>query len=173
MRFLPLLVAACLFILLAVALTGKTEHPPEPSLMVGKPLPALSIPSLQDGENRKLTGFLKDNPILINVMASWCAPCQRELPELQALKDKTGITMIAIAWKNKAEEVKKMLDKGVNPYDAVLLDLLGVTTVPLALTGVPETFIVAPDGTILFHSKSVITEQMMEEEILPLLEKQP
>ena len=63
-----------------------------------------------------------------------------------------------------------MFDKNGSPYDVVLSDLEGVTTVPFALTGVPEMFIVGADGVILYHSKMMLTDDVIEEEILPLLE---
>jgi cytochrome c biogenesis protein CcmG/thiol:disulfide interchange protein DsbE len=170
MRFIPFALLG-LFIVLAYFILTSPQRPQQvPQFMTGKPLPELSLSTVDGGAEAPLSSHLKGKPVMINFFASWCAPCRHEVSALLALKQKRLLPIIGIAWKDKAVDTQAMLSKHGNPYDVVLSDLDGTTTVPFALTGVPEMVVVGADGIILYHSKATLTEESIEEEILPLLE---
>ncbi|EPJ6838194.1 TlpA family protein disulfide reductase [Stenotrophomonas maltophilia] len=60
-----------------------------PTLQVGDPLPALTLPDLA-GQPLDLRARFAGRPLLINVWASWCAPCVEEMPELARFADAQG-----------------------------------------------------------------------------------
>ena len=170
MRFIPFALFLVFAVLAYCVLISPQRPQHTPQFMTGKPLPEIFLPLLAGGEAKSIASYIKGKPVMINFFASWCAPCRHELSTLLALKQKNLLPIIGVAWKDKVADTQAMFDKNGSPYDVVLSDLEGVTTVPFALTGVPEMFIVGADGMIIFHSKMMLTDDVIEEEILPLLE---
>jgi cytochrome c biogenesis protein CcmG/thiol:disulfide interchange protein DsbE len=121
----------------------------EPRAMVGKSVPDVVINDLQDGAPASLKALVagSDKPVLVNVFASWCAPCIAENPQLMALKAK-GVTIIGIAWKDEPQNTLNFLARHDNPYVKTLTDPDGKMALGLGISGVSETYIVSPDGTI-------------------------
>lgn len=121
----------------------------EPRAMVGQTVPVLVLNDLEDGSRSDLktlaAGYNK--PILVNVFASWCVPCVSENSDLMALKSK-GVTIVGVAWKDEPQNTLKFLAEHDDPYAAKLTDPDGKMGLALGISGVPETFVVQPDGTI-------------------------
>lgn len=117
--------------------------------MVGKSVPTLALTDLHDGTQADLKSLVAGSkkPVLVNVFASWCAPCISENSELMALKAK-GVTIIGIAWKDQPKDTLGFLAQYDDPYVKVLSDPDGKMALDLGISGVPETYIVRPDGTI-------------------------
>ncbi|MGZ3304309.1 MAG: redoxin family protein [Asticcacaulis sp.] len=121
----------------------------EPRAMVGQNVPVVALTDLQDGSSIDLKSIAANynRPILVNVFASWCEPCRAENPQLMALKQK-GVPIIGVAWKDKAADTLTYLSQNDSPYARVLTDSSDKAGLALGISGVPETFIVAPDGRI-------------------------
>jgi cytochrome c biogenesis protein CcmG, thiol:disulfide interchange protein DsbE len=144
----PLLVFAGLLAVLAYYNFHKKPKY-EPDALVGHSVPALAIADLDSGGQSDLKTLVSgyDRPVLVNVFASWCAPCVAENPTLMALKHK-GVVMIGVAWKDEPQNTLKFLAEHDNPYAHTLSDLDGRMGLELGISGVPETYVVQPDGTI-------------------------
>ncbi len=162
MKFAPLIALFLICALLAYGLVGKSSTP-TPSPLIGKPLPAFTV------GDRNLDDLLDGHTVVLNVFASWCAPCALEHPQLMTLK--AQVPIIGIAWKNKPGEVTAWLTRHGNPYASLLMDEIGESTMPLGLTGVPETFVIAPDGIVAYHTAQPITAELLASDILPLIER--
>jgi len=87
-------------------------------------------------------------PTVINIFASWCAPCEVEHPVLLALKAQ-GITVIGIAYKDDPAKTEAFLRRLGNPYSKVLVDRTGRAGVEFGISGVPESFLIGADGKVL------------------------
>ncbi len=146
--FAPLVLLAALLAVLAWFNFHKRERY-EPRAMVGQSVPVVALTDLQDGSQIDLKSLAAAyrHPILVNVFASWCEPCRGENPELMALKQK-GVTIIGVAWKDEARNTITYLSQNDNPYARTLTDSTNQAGLALGISGVPETFIVAPDGRI-------------------------
>ena len=118
----------------------------EPMAMLGKPLPPLQLAPLDGGAVVPLRSAIK-GPALINIFASWCAPCAEETPALAALKAE-GTPIIGIATRDAAPAAAAFLARFGNPYQRVLLDRDGRGAIDLGATGVPETLAVDSAGVI-------------------------
>ncbi|MEY4588475.1 MAG: hypothetical protein RL497_551, partial [Pseudomonadota bacterium] len=87
MKRLRLFIPLVVFIFLAALLYwGMSRNPDElPSVLIGKPLPEFSLPSLNDPSARISKTNLIGKPFILNVWASWCPTCKDEHPYLNKL----------------------------------------------------------------------------------------
>ena len=156
MKYLPLIVLLLLCGFFALSLAGEKHQAASPSPLVGKQMPpVVTLPA----------GKLA----MVNVFASWCAPCALEHPQLMELSKRLPIH--GIAWKNKKADVEKWLGAHGNPYRDLRIDEKGETTIPLALTGVPESFIVDENGIVIYHTRAPLTPDLIASDIEPLLKE--
>jgi cytochrome c biogenesis protein CcmG/thiol:disulfide interchange protein DsbE len=152
------------FVLLfsALCVLLMQQHKSPTSQMLGRPMPEFAIEELD-------SSAWKEKIAIVHVFASWCPECQIEHPQLLKLKQGGLAPIYGIAWKDKPEKLKEWLEKNGNPYETVGQDENGETTLPLGLTGVPETFIVDKRGVVRFHVREPISSAMIEQEIIPLI----
>ena len=156
---LPLVVLA----LLAALFAGYAlHHDPHvnPSALVGKPLPDLTLPALDGAAARHLRADAGP-ATLVNFYASWCAPCAVEHPALMALKSE-GVRIVGVAYKDQPENTKAMLARLGDPFAETLVDGDGHAGVEFGISGVPETFLVGPDGRILAKHTGPLTPEAAE-----------
>lgn len=129
-----------------------------PSALIGKPAPATALPPLQGLNLPGLDPALfKGGVTLVNIFASWCGPCRDEHPELLELAKRNDIRLIGFNYKDKDENARRFLGSLGNPYMAVGVDPSGRAGVEWGVYGVPETFVIAPDGTIAYKHVGPIT----------------
>lgn len=160
LAFAPLIVLALLAVLFA-GYALKRDPRVSPSAMVGKPMPALTLPDLDSGQPVALADAAR-GPVLVNFFASWCAPCEVEHPQLMALKAQ-GVTVIGIAYKDAPSNTQAFLTRLGDPFAARLVDRDGGAGLEFGVTGVPETFLVGSDGTILAKHTGPLTPDAAED----------
>ena len=148
LAFAPLVVFLGLLAVLVWYNFHKRERY-EPRALVGQSVPAIVLADLDDNGSSDLKTLAAKyhKPFLVNVFASWCVPCISENPALMALKAK-GVVIVGIAWKDEPQNTLKFLSEHDDPYAAKLSDPDGKMGLALGISGVPETYIVQPDGTI-------------------------
>lgn len=157
--FAPLLVLAALAGLFAGYALKHDPHV-QPHALVGKPVPAVTLPDLDSGALVAVHDA-PSGPRLINFFASWCAPCRVEQPQLMALKAR-GVTVVGIAYKDDPARTQALLDELGDPFAVKLVDRNGRAGVEFGVTGVPETFLVGADGVILAKHSGPLTEADVE-----------
>jgi thiol-disulfide isomerase/thioredoxin len=89
-------------------------------------------------------------PVVINFWATWCVPCEIEMPELYALAA-DGVTVIAVNLSESPEAAAAWLAaRELTPTEQFIAvrDQTGVIARNYALRGQPTTFVLAPDGRI-------------------------
>ena len=101
-----------------------------------------------------------NNLFIINIFASWCAPCKVEHPFLMQLKKKK-ISIIGINYKDNKKNAKVFLQKYGNPYKEVLLDNKGELSINLGAYGVPETFLIDKNFKIIDKHIGPISNQFV------------
>lgn len=144
---LPLIALAALAVLFAAYSLHRNPQV-DPQAMVGKPMPALSLPALEDGRPVALAAAKGAGPALVNFYASWCAPCEVEHPVLRAL-NADPVRIVGVAYKDAPDNTRAFLGRLGDPFDVRLVDRDGRAGVEFGVTGVPETYLVDASGVIL------------------------
>jgi cytochrome c biogenesis protein CcmG/thiol:disulfide interchange protein DsbE len=131
------------------------------SPLVGKPAPTVSLPAL-DGGAFDLAAF-RGRPVIVNLFASWCGPCRVEHPYLMQLTKDDRFALVGLAYRDEPAKTADFLEELGDPFDAVGIDRQGAAGVQLGLTGVPETYVIGPDGIILHKHAGEITPKVAGE----------
>jgi cytochrome c biogenesis protein CcmG/thiol:disulfide interchange protein DsbE len=143
-----------------------------PSALLGEPAPKTELPPL---EGISLPGIdtaqFAGKVTLLNVFASWCAPCREEHPVLMALAQDDRFRIVGLNYKDKPENARRFLGDLGNPYDAVGTDEAGRSAIDWGVYGVPETFLIGKDGKIAFKHVGPLTVQSVQTTLLPQIEK--
>ena len=175
--FIPGIVFFLIVILFAVMMFRPGRDASEiPSMLIGKPAPDLVLPAI-DGltgpDGKPLPGFdpaqFPDEPVLVNVWASWCVPCRQEHPLLMALANDEGVTIAGLNYKDKNANALQFLAGLGNPYAMAGEDNSGRAAIEWGVYGVPESFIIGTDGTVLYKYTGPLTPEAVRTEILPRL----
>jgi cytochrome c biogenesis protein CcmG/thiol:disulfide interchange protein DsbE len=174
---LPLLLFAGLAALFYVQLGGG-DPSTLPSALIGKPVPDASLPAL-DGLARDgvaVPGLraaeLGDGRVtVVNVFSSWCGPCRDEHPVLAALAASGKARLVGIDYKDEPDNARRFLGRLGNPYDAVGVDPKGRAAIDWGVYGVPETFVVGPDGTVRFKFVGPLSEASLASKLMPQIDK--
>ena len=158
LKFFPLIIFLILSVFLYNKINFKKELEPLSSALVEKKFPNLKIKSLDSNES--INNFIDNKFVVINIFASWCAPCRIEHEVLKNFSKE--YTIIGIAYKDSIENIESFLQELGNPYDKVFYDFSGKESINLGLYGVPETFFVNKDSKILYKHVGPINKQEFE-----------
>jgi cytochrome c biogenesis protein CcmG/thiol:disulfide interchange protein DsbE len=158
---LPLVLFAVLVGYFAVGLTLDPRK--VPSVLIDRPAPEFSLPPVPGlGEGLSTADLRGRDVTLVNVFASWCAPCKIEHPLLLRLSREHGIPIHGINQKDKAEDVSAWLARDGNPYARIGADRDGRASIEWGVYGVPETFVVDADGRIRYRHVGPIMPQDLD-----------
>ena len=171
----PLAIFSALAIVFAFAL--RTGDPSKlPSALIGKAAPAIELQGLEGltEAGRTVGGFAsadlaKGEVAVVNFWASWCVPCVQEHPVLVALKERTGVRVYGVNYKDQAAAARRFLGRYGNPYSAVGVDGNGRAAIEWGVYGMPETFIVNGQGEIVYKHVGPITPETLEMRIIPAI----
>ncbi|MFG1479517.1 DsbE family thiol:disulfide interchange protein [Xanthobacter sp. V4C-4] len=179
----PWLVALPLVLFLALAALFfsrlETGGDPSrvPSALVGRPAPAVALEPLA-GLTRAgvpVPGFdvaeLRGKPTLVNVWASWCAPCREEHPLLMQLAADPRLRLVGLNYKDAPDNARRFLGQYGLPYAAVGVDPRGRAAIDWGVYGVPETFVLDRDGLIVHKFVGPLTPEVVRNTLLPLVTK--
>ena len=155
-------------------LFGLTRDPRvTASPLVGHRAPEFALPPL-DGSHAVSLSDLKSRVVVVNFWASWCLECRQEHEALAAAwaryRDR-GVVLVGIPFQDtRSESLRYLAEVGGDwPQlddggDRVALDY--------GVTGVPETVLIAPDGTVAFRWVGPITYEDLSARIDGLLAKE-
>ena len=164
----PLLMALPLLFFLGLAMLfwfrlGDGDPSRIPSALIGRPAPQTVLPPLAGllADGVQVPGLdpaiMKGRISLVNVWASWCVPCHDEAPLLTRLAKDKRLQLVGINYKDTPDNARRFLGRYGNPFDVVGVDGNGRAAIEWGVYGVPETFIVGREGTILYKLVGPIT----------------
>jgi len=167
LRFLPLVVFVGIAVFLAIGLTHDPREVPSP--LIGKPVPAFSLPPVEGRQLGLSSGDLKGNVSLVNVFASWCVACRDEHPVLMQIKREGAVTLHGLNYKDAPADAARWLDERGDPYTRTGADIDGRVAIDWGVYGVPETFVIDRNGRIAYKQIGAITPDVWNGTLLPLI----
>ena len=168
---IPVIVFAALAALFWKGLSGNPNE--IPSALINKPVPEFTLQPVPGLDVPGLaTADLRAGKVaVVNVWASWCAPCRIEHPLLTELARRTDITLIGINYKDEPENAVRFLGVLGQPFAAVGSDRDGRTAVNWGVYGVPETFVVDGQGFIRYKHIGPLTPEAIAGKLSAEIEK--
>lgn len=159
---LPLIVFAALAAIFWFRL-GSGDPSRIPSALIGRPAPQTALPPLEGltDNGAPIPGLdpaaFKGKVSVVNVWASWCVPCHDEAPLLTELGRDKRLQIVGINYKDAADNARRFLGRYGNPFGIVGVDVNGRASIEWGVYGVPETFIVGREGTIVYKLVGPVT----------------
>jgi cytochrome c biogenesis protein CcmG/thiol:disulfide interchange protein DsbE len=171
----PLVIFGLLALLFTFAL--RSGDPSRlPSALIGRPAPTTTLPALEgasDGAGSVPAFAAEDlkagSVTVVNFWASWCAPCLQEHPQLMALKERLGVRLIGINYKDQADNARRFLGRHGNPFAAVGADGNGRAGIEWGVIAVPETFVVDGRGVVVYKHTGPISPETLETAVIPAI----
>ncbi len=143
-----------------------------PSALIGKTAPSLSLPPLEGSNTVALNDMaIRGKLTLVNVFASWCVPCRQEHPILKELAKDSRLNIVGINYKDRNDNALRFLGELGNPYKAIGVDPNGKAAIDWGVYGIPESYLVGPDGKIIYKKVGPFDERSLTQDLLPAIAK--
>jgi cytochrome c biogenesis protein CcmG/thiol:disulfide interchange protein DsbE len=169
-RFLvPLAGFALLLLVLIAGLRHASDKGIIVSPLLGKPAPQFSLPGLLDEQTPLQAQALRGHWSLVNVWGTWCTECRAEHQTLLQIKQQGKVPIFGIDWKDDDAQARAFLNELGNPYERVGADREGRVAIDWGVYGAPESFLINPDGTVVYKHVGALTPEIWQHEFLSRL----
>lgn len=142
-----------LALLLSLFMIGACDKTPSPSinplLTEGQKIPRVVLEAISDGD--AASSALSQKMLVVNFWATWCAPCRREMPGLEQLSktlDSNNFAVIGLSVDEDVMLASEFIIQNKITF-ANYFDKGGAMAKRLGLLAYPETFVIAPDRTLV------------------------
>lgn len=161
-----------LFLVLGVYFLAGLGRDPAymPSMLIDRPAPEFSLPPLEGREEGFSNADFGGEVALVNVFASWCAPCLEEHPVLMQIARSGAVPIFGVNWKEKPGDGARWLARHGDPYARVGDDASGRVAIDFGVTGAPETFVIDRNGKVRHKHVGPITPQVWRGVLAPMIE---
>ena len=153
---------------LGAVLEAKAPKPPAGTKIAerGDIVPTMTLSTL-DGTKVEIPQAWAGSPTLVNLWASWCGPCLKEMPELSALDAmREHIVVVGLAYEDNTPEVmREFMKEHPVVYPIALLDVYNPPKDFEPPRGLPMTYLITPEGKVARKYAGPVTARMLEEGI--------
>ena len=171
-RWIPIVPIAAFAVLAFFLFKSLWSPSPDtiPSALINKPAPRLVLPGL-DAQSAAFTpaDLTNGHVSVVNVFASWCAPCRLEAAQLDSLSKLPGVAVYGLAQKDKPAATRAFLDEVGNPFARIARDDDGRASIEWGVYGVPETYVVDGKGIIRLKYVGQLTEDVLAQQVVPAI----
>jgi cytochrome c biogenesis protein CcmG/thiol:disulfide interchange protein DsbE len=139
-------------------------------IAVGEVAPSPPLPQLEGGGSGSLADY-RGHWVLVNFWASWCIPCREEAPALEEFQRRhgdSGFTVLGIDSRDLSGDGRAFVRRFGLSYPQ-LRDGNGDAAHDFGTTGVPENYLVDPQGKVRLVVVGPVSDKNLEDEVAPLL----
>jgi cytochrome c biogenesis protein CcmG/thiol:disulfide interchange protein DsbE len=134
------------------------------STLIGRPAPDIAGDTIDDATYDLAQH--RGEFVLVNFFATWCVPCIQEHPELVDFEERhreTGdASVVSVVFDSRPQQVREFFAEYGGEWP-VVLDPDGRTALEYGVTGVPESYLLAPDGTVLTKITGGVTAEALDD----------
>ena len=137
---------------------------------LGEVAPASPLPRLEGSGNGSLAEY-RGRWVLVNFWASWCVPCRQEAPALEDFQRRHGdgrFTVLGIDSRDLSGDGRGFVRRYGLSYPQ-LRDGDGGAAHDYGTTGVPENFLIGPEGKVRLLLRGPVTAEYLDRYVAPLL----
>jgi cytochrome c biogenesis protein CcmG/thiol:disulfide interchange protein DsbE len=155
--------------LLAFGLTRNAREIPSP--LPGQPAPEFRLATLSNPADSLALSDLQDRVVVLNFWASWCGPCRVEHPALVRTSERYGedsVQVVGIVYQDAPENARRFMSQLGGDWPS-LLDPATRTAIDFGVYGVPETYLLGPDGRVAYKHTGPVTWELLSSKVDSLL----
>ena len=134
--------------------------------------PALALNDVQ-GAQQELSS-LRGQVVLVNLWATWCGPCQAEMPLLQQYYDRhlqSGFTIVAVEDGEPASDVRSFVAQYKLTFPVWLDPTHQATDHAFHAIGIPTSYVIDRSGEVRLMWVGAISDDNLEKYVTPLIEE--
>jgi cytochrome c biogenesis protein CcmG/thiol:disulfide interchange protein DsbE len=139
-------------------------------IALGEVAPTSPLPRLEGGGSGSIADY-RGQWVLVNFWASWCVPCREEAPALEEFQRRHGdgdFTVLGIDSRDLSGDGRAFVRRYGLSYPQ-LRDGDGAIAHDFGTTGVPENYLIGPDGKVRRLVRGPVSDEYLKDEVAPLL----
>ena len=165
-----ILVGLVTVVLIAVLATAKGGEKNFRNQFLGKDAPSVQGASLLDSTAKFSLAANRGKFVVVNFFATWCPPCRKEHPELVALQQShaqtNDLAIVSVVYQDEVNDVRDFFKKNGGTWPVLNSDRIAVDW---GVRGVPETYVVNPDGVVIYQYNGGVTQKTLEAVLIKAL----
>jgi len=160
-------VALALFLGLGLTIEPRDVRP----ALIGQAAPAFTLAQLQDPRLTLTAADMKGQVWLLNIWASWCAPCRDEHPLLVRLAREEAVAIVGLNYKDDPRAAQEWLLHLGDPYRVSIVDRDGLAAIDYGVDAVPATIVIDQAGIVRLKHVGPLTQALWTRDVQPLLSR--
>ena len=162
-KVIPLILISIFFLIFVIFFKGlKNSNIYTPNTNLEKKVPSFELKSFENNNIISEKIFKNDKYYLMNIWASWCIPCRDEHEFLMELNKNQKIELIGFNYKDNFKNASSFLKDLGNPYDIIVLDKDGTSSIDWGAYGVPESFLIYQNNIIKTFIGPISNDDLLE-----------
>jgi cytochrome c biogenesis protein CcmG, thiol:disulfide interchange protein DsbE len=123
------------------------------------PAKTFTLDDVRSGRPAVSLQGLRGQPVVLNFFASWCEPCTREMPALQAVAERYRgrVQFVGVTFNDSRDNARKALERAGVTYPAGF-DARSTLVDDYGVRGLPTTFFIGPDGNLVERKDGEFSE---------------
>ena len=137
--------------------------------LVDEPAPLTRLPPLEGARGFGPADLRAGHVTVLNIWASWCAPCRAEEPALARLARLKEAPLYGVVYEDRAADARQYLSEAGNPFSRIDIDPSGLSHTAWRVGGVPETFVIDGKGVVRLRYAGPVIGNALDKIILPAI----